>query len=800
MDSSFSYFRKHTAWFMVVLTVILMLSFVVMEPLMQVLGASGPSGGGSGGSGEVVVSWDGGKLTDAELKELVGRRQLLVTFLEQVYALGAQAAREDGSIDAAPSVAPLRLAFNQQQGVEQDVVNSHILQQAARDSGMTVSDQTVLDYVRALGRNKVDNEQLRQVLRMMEQGNRRLTFEFLFGLVRDELIARNFQMSYNYAFRTVLPRDRYRDWLAVNDRVTVETAAFPASDYLDQVGEPTEVEIEDFYNQHRDREPAPEIVFGVELPSSTPGFALPRRVSLQYLRADYQAALDAERDNVTGAEIAEYYEKNKSQFVKADDLLSSDSLGDDFFGESNDEPTGKSEPANSEADEDKEAAPESSEAEDAAPADEPSSETEASEPETTEPESSKGEAEEAAEKADTAEPTEPTEPTAGEEQSAARPRSPFRFVAMQSDESTPANEAEADETAAAQPASSDPAESETTGGDATEKPAEPAVEYQPLEEVSDTIRRQIAERRAAESIRDLMDQIETDLRKQYNEYFTSVVVNTPAGEAPAVPPASLSDLKPLAEKHGLELSVIEEGTFLSMRDTELGKSIVTRGAGANRPLFGLCFGDWDGGVSNYEPVATLSRDSFDRYLVQRTADLPPATPELSEVRDQVVAAWKQDKAAQLALEAAQAKAAEAAESGQPLVDFFGDDSGVSVIETEPFSRMFQGLPDPRTGLPTMQLGQPAAVTAAGPDFMEAVFDNEKAAAALNHDHTIAYVVRVKSHSETAEELQKGYLESGGRWLGQPVMDAERGKALGAAFASQLVGEEGLDWRRTPDAG
>ena len=66
-----------------------------------------------------------------------------------------------------------------------------------------------------------------------------------------------------------------------------------------------------------------------------------------------------------------------------------------------------------------------------------------------------------------------------------------------------------------------------------------------------------------------------------------------------------------------------------------------------------------------------------RYLSMKTSDTPRHIPKLAEVRDEVVKAWKLQKAAKLALKHAEEVAKKAAESGGSLSDYFADDKSTA---------------------------------------------------------------------------------------------------------------------------
>ena len=57
---------------------------------------------------------------------------------------------------------PLRLPTKYEEGVETDVVQSQVFARAARDAGMVISDQTIVDYLTGLGRDRVSRDAMRE--------------------------------------------------------------------------------------------------------------------------------------------------------------------------------------------------------------------------------------------------------------------------------------------------------------------------------------------------------------------------------------------------------------------------------------------------------------------------------------------------------------------------------------------------------------------------------------------------------------------------------------------------------------
>ena len=159
-----------------------------------------------------------------------------------------------------------------------------------------------------------------------------MSIDDIIGALREEMLAQNYMNSNRYAFMTVTPEQRWKDWLRVNDRVIVEAAAFPAEDFMVDVKEPTDAELQAFFEKkdadgvaYKDREASPVLVAGTELPSEIPGFKIPRKIDLDYIEANYDSFLAKAEEKVTEEEIAKYYEDHKDpMFIKADTGLMED--------------------------------------------------------------------------------------------------------------------------------------------------------------------------------------------------------------------------------------------------------------------------------------------------------------------------------------------------------------------------------------------------------------------------------------------------------------------------------------------
>jgi hypothetical protein len=838
---------------LVVFGVMIMFVFVIGDALVGYLGGSrGGSGDAMRDGSAVAVKWDGDSLSIAELENLKARRHITNAFQEQVHELGARAAYMAGLEPRNLRVQPLVGPDTAAQGIENSVVHTRLFADAARAAGMHVSDELIVQYLDELGRGNVTRADMRSILEVMQKSGWRVSIETVIEALREEMLARNYLMSHLYAFQTITPQQRWRDWLSVNDRVVVEAAAIPAESFLIDVPEPTEAELNKFFNEPpaggntapKDREAQPDLAGSVELPSATPGFRIPRKIDLQFVQAKFEDYFAKVEDQITDEEIAKYYEENKDLFIKADtghiddegganDAASSDEAATE--NATTDE-TGALEPGAA-TDEDV-----TNETSDESPATLSDPATESAPP----AESNPAEESEPTSDSNPPEESQPSPPPAEDSGDEATPddgkqsllntpksRGVFRQVAfLQEADAESAAEAESAEENPAVGEESAPAEPPATPATETEAPATPVdpaaapadtadattsadapsdeaakstvetppsaaekpKQYQPLEEVSDLIRRDLAQRRVTDQLNELMDKLMGELNADFNAYFGEALNAESENRKPPAPPASLTDLAALAEKHGLTHDKTGPMPWLEMRNTPVGKS-GNRDTGMR--LSTMLFGNDD--TQLYQPVSTVDIDG-NRYISLKTSDTPGRVPKLDEVRADVVRAWKLQKAADLALKDAQAQAKKAQESGSPLTDFFADKPDIQVVRTDPFAELTRGDAPDQFGRQRFRLSQPDNIVAAGPEFLGRIFElkDGEVGALLNHDRSIAYVVRIVEHQNSKEELRNAYLSEAATWDGRAMMTNDHTQIAQQLLAQDVTEAAGLKWERPRD--
>jgi hypothetical protein len=312
--------------------------------------------------------------------------------------------------------------------------------------------------------------------------------------------------------------------------------------------------------------------------------------------------------------------------------------------------------------------------------------------------------------------------------------------------------------------------------------------------VKDVIRRRLAEDRVHEQLSKKMGEIYDELNAAYGKYIGQKLDADAQKLEPPAPPKDIADLKPLAEKNGFTVATTGPMPWLELRNTPIGKS---GNANYTMPLASILFGTRE--LELYEPVQTMDIDG-NHYIAVKMSDVKGRVPELKEVRDEVIKAYKLQKASELALKDAEAQAKKAQESGSSLADFFADKQNVNVVRTDPFSQLTRGDAPDQFGRSPLRLSQPEAIVAPGLDIMRKVFElkDGEVAAVLNNDHSIAYIIRVAEHLNTQDELRDAYLSEANTWDGLNTVMNEHAQMAQQMLFNDVVTKANLDWARDPD--
>ena len=321
--------------------------------------------------------------------------------------------------------------------------------------------------------------------------------------------------------------------------------------------------------------------------------------------------------------------------------------------------------------------------------------------------------------------------------------------------------------------------------------------------------------KALEAVRGIVDRYGRELAR------SKVLEKTTA-------PAPL-DFEALAEEHGVSfhktpmLDIVQMAEANRSEEAE-GDPEYYRFARANQMSFDPRQGlvrrsildvGYTGDLNLYTPRRIVdgfvSDDSFPTapdavYVYRRAEEVDEKVPELDDIREEVIAAWKMQKAFPLALAQAEDQAKKAEEQAdKSLAEVFPGLAG-QVIVTNEFSWMTRGsMPSGAGARPTlsavngMQQDQPVNVPGAGREFMSSIFALPVGGVgtAANQPKTTVYVARVAGESMTDEQRRELFFASGVTPDVEALMQNDQVNVIGQWYRD-LDKEYRVSWKRVPD--
>jgi len=845
MKSPFYYFRKNQKILLAVFGVLLMIAFVALPPILDMMARGGFSGADD--RDKVYVKWKAGKLKESELDALRRRHTVVMAYLRELMQI---AQRETGKrVEEFELANPGGLP-----GVvdDQGMLRMVLLAEQAEQAGVRIDEDAVLAFLRRLS-GEASEAQLLGVLR--KNYGRELTMNDVVRVLGRALAAREMEKAMLVGMRAAPPSRAIASFARFKREVAVEAVPLKVADFVKKVADPSEKELKKLYEEYKTVANDPL--------SPEPGFRRRYKATFHYFMADPEAFLERASKNVTEEEIEAYYKENKEIRFRERDIDF-----DDLEFPPSDEPPADEPPADEPpadeppADEPPADEPPADETPaDETPADEtPDDETpdddgaggpsptdrrlfvsaddpftdddESPTEEADDPEASDSEVDEDASVSEARSPEPPTEPEPREgapeapaahdkndDESAAEPES--EEEATPSEETTPpADRADGKETPPAEDGHEEPPATRpsTPDGASGEKPDEPAPpKYKPLDEVRDTIRRDLATQKASQDLEAAIEKMKAEMSLLYTRYEKAIAERVTQGMTEEVARAQstpkLESLKKLGEGLGLTFGVADMVDRISVSETPLGKAeqvnremVLDRSGRTDQQQAALltvadvAFGDdqmplFRAQVFPQQDVSSqmlpngmvhiVSQEPYrdsKRFVFWKVKAQEPQIPDFDEIRDEVERAWNMRQAFDLALKKAKELAETAEEAQTDLAGAFGETQ--QVITTAPFTYY-----DLRARQP--QVSQVAGVDDIGDDFMQTVMDLDpgEVAVAANVPRTMVYVVRLKSASPTRKELRESFMTAL-----TPLRDEGRVEPRLTPLVLVTVQQELLDFR------
>ncbi|MDA0832467.1 MAG: hypothetical protein O2955_01280 [Planctomycetota bacterium] len=726
-----------------------------------------------------------GDFSDEDLNELIVQRRIANQFLEMAF----YESRKADELNT--SQMPRGALFAYGRPLEEDVVLGYILTQEAKQMGLTISDEAIERFINQVTTNQLSKVKFDKVVRQ----EMRLSSIDLFNILREQLLARQaLEMTAPQALQT--PEQYWEYYQRFKVTQELELTAVPVSAFIDSVAEPKDQELIAFFEANKS-------VFPNQTSNGAPGFRQPRKISLAYVEARPQP-LEAEVDEVTDKEVEEYYNTNKELYRELSTNLLEESASDD-------DPFETGSPAEEDKNEINDDTAE-----------------ETPEGETTTEESNDEESENDESSDSGAEPVQ----SAGEFAATVLSAGANFSVADTDDEITLAqNEEDNDETensSGDETATEDAPPSDSTAPDESSVEFPPTTgktksslsepTYRPLDDdLKSEIRNEIHRRRLRELVNSRMDAARafmSDLAEKYKfaeDETQKLSKNDMAAR-----------LKEFAEKNGLTYGEVPQASFAELSDPD--KYPVGSAEEPNdNPLsfeetMNVRVQFFQAGPDELYSVFLANDPLTDvAYAVWKTGELASHVPTLDDpgIREEVLSAWKTEKARPLAEKRAQELMELLKASPQPWSEALsettvtGEKEGLqlTVQSTEKFSwmRTTTAPSSNMFSLPEPVLSTISTVDKAGDDFMRVVFKDLKAreiGAVPNADRSIYYVVKVRNRfPSTAEEtvtLRESFLRDGQDFLAfAPCYRlASADEQQGLAKWSQLLEEKyNVLWRQ-----
>lgn len=807
MASPFKAFRKHQKVLIAVLALLAMFAFVVLPIILQGMGSQPTK------DRVVVTTASYGDIRESRLWTMVRNRHVLGAFFSRV----AQAIVVAGGDSRVARIVENAIGPSS----EEAVVETWLLAERAKELGLVVSEQTIRQFLRSLTVEQgITDDQVNQIMDTLGLSTRRL-----FGLLRQELLARQLERLFQVSLAGMPPAQRWDYYQRLKRKAAIEAVPVPVPRFVDEVANPSEATLREFFEQRKEDPYVPT--------SPEPGFLEPHKIAVEYFKAEYEKLADIAE--VTQEDISKYYEQFKDRDYRKQQLPQADEKEPGAAAEPGQE-TDRQQTAEPDdtAETEEGVAPDKGAAQEPTSNEEGQRDTEPAKPERngTDAKDQPGSAPakgSTQDKEDQAE-TKSVEKAPGEaaglrfgpagDTSSLEAHSAFHLASLLQEDNSEDEDAQPQQWAThkdLEPESQ--AGSEVVGPklQAANKDAGPeppaakedarpeqsaaeSVEYVPLEEVQDEIRNRLAD----EKVRGVLGRLRDKMQRYHDEW--TVYQALPAQETQAKTPPQKPNIRDLAKENGLSAHKTELIAAFEAEQLDIGKSSLEGNISFVRYAYQK--------LPEYRPEISQD-DEGNYYLFWKVAETEQRIPDFEDpgVRDQVLRAWKMVQARSLARKEAERLAAQVRDRGQSLREFFADQPDMNVLQSEPFSWMTYGafpawwartpprineikarIKDPQTGEETQQ----DAVQMPGDELMREVFSLTKGetGVAMNQPKTLVYILRVTDINPAPEVLWRLFLAED--YSNYRLVAAGDQAQTRQAWQNGIKSAVGFKWERAPD--
>ncbi len=232
-----------------------------------------------------------GSLSDGDLRNLVSDRSTANQFISMAHAETVQ-----GRFSRPP-------VFNYGMNtIQQDVALGYLFRHEAEKNGIEVTEESVNNFINGFTQDKLTNEKFKEIRKKLQISETRLykilAAEMKSGMAFSLLQPRN----------TFTPEEYWKLYRQNNITEQIEMATLPIEEFAKEVPEPTEEELNSFFNTYKTR---------FQVSPDKPGFLIPPKWEIGYMEINYEKA-EEEIAEVTEDDIEVYYKENKEIYRSID--------------------------------------------------------------------------------------------------------------------------------------------------------------------------------------------------------------------------------------------------------------------------------------------------------------------------------------------------------------------------------------------------------------------------------------------------------------------------------------------------
>ena len=360
-------------------------------------------------------------------------------------------------------------------------------------------------------------------------------------------------------------------------------------------------------------------------------------------------------------------------------------------------------------------------------------------------------------------------------------------------DAAPVNEAEA----AAAPADDAPADDAPAADEQLDiSDLDDVATYRELPEVSDEIRQTIAAPRAQAKAKSLLDSVQREMEKYFQDYTIWEIDSETNSE---LAPPTLPDFGSIADGKQAVFGQVELTDQIDIENYEIGQAFdvaIYQQTNVQRVTFASVA--YTRSTSKFRPQVFPKLEMLpERFVYWLTDTEEEYVPELEQVRDKVVEAWQRQQALELAKQEAASLVSKAKQANTTLRECLADDKYTTFVDTGEISWVTAPMQEGAAPQITPIIGAEDA----GPELRKELFRLPAGGVsfAANMPRTKVYVFRVAEEATDPKTLREQFLQNG---VGPTVMSLARRDSLVSLsnWYTDLTDRYNVDWQRDPRQG